>query len=211
MLGLLRDMAQDGQADVLMISHKFREVMKFADEVTVLRRGRLVGGGQVADLTPDAMARMMVGDGAAARPTGSATIARARRRRAGDRRPARRSTISGRPRCVELRPARARRRDRRHRRRVGQRPGGAGRGAGRPARRARRHASSSAASATARGRDEMRAQQGALPARRAAAQRLRRRDVGRREHRLPRASIARRSRRRARWSAGARCARTRAR
>jgi len=36
--------------------------MKFADEVTVLRRGKLVGGGRVADLTPDAMARMMVGD-----------------------------------------------------------------------------------------------------------------------------------------------------
>ena len=38
---------------ILMISHKFREVMAFADEVTVLRRGRPAGGGQVADLTPD--------------------------------------------------------------------------------------------------------------------------------------------------------------
>src|SRR4029077_20346440 len=38
------------------------EVMKFADEVTVLRRGKLVGGGRVVDLTPEAMARMMVGD-----------------------------------------------------------------------------------------------------------------------------------------------------
>ena len=45
-----------------MISHKFREVMQFADEVTVLRRGRMAGRGRVADLTPDAMARMMVGD-----------------------------------------------------------------------------------------------------------------------------------------------------
>jgi simple sugar transport system ATP-binding protein len=45
-----------------MISHKFREVIEFADEVTVLRRGRLAGRGRVADLTPDAMARMMVGD-----------------------------------------------------------------------------------------------------------------------------------------------------
>ncbi|HEY2899992.1 MAG TPA: ABC transporter ATP-binding protein [Polyangia bacterium] len=61
-LGLLRQMTRDGKLTVLMISHKFREVMKFADEVTVLRRGRLVGRGLVADLTPDAMARMMVGD-----------------------------------------------------------------------------------------------------------------------------------------------------
>jgi simple sugar transport system ATP-binding protein len=40
-----------------MISHKFREVMQFADEVTVLRRGKSGGRGRVADLTPDAMAR----------------------------------------------------------------------------------------------------------------------------------------------------------
>jgi simple sugar transport system ATP-binding protein len=61
-LGLLRKMTEQGQLTILMISHKFREVMKFADEVTVLRRGKLVGGGRVADLTPEAMARMMVGD-----------------------------------------------------------------------------------------------------------------------------------------------------
>ncbi|HVR63745.1 MAG TPA: ABC transporter ATP-binding protein [Polyangia bacterium] len=61
-LGLLRDMTREGKLTVLMISHKFREVMKFADEVTVLRRGRLVGCGLVAELTPEAMARMMVGD-----------------------------------------------------------------------------------------------------------------------------------------------------
>jgi simple sugar transport system ATP-binding protein len=64
-LGLLRKMTQQndaGKLTVLMISHKFREVMKFCDEVTVLRRGKLVGGGRVADLTPEAMARMMVGD-----------------------------------------------------------------------------------------------------------------------------------------------------
>jgi general nucleoside transport system ATP-binding protein len=61
-LGLLRGMTRDGRLTVLMISHKFREVMAFADEVTVLRRGRMAGRGRVADLTPDAMARMMVGE-----------------------------------------------------------------------------------------------------------------------------------------------------
>ena len=46
---------------ILMITHKFREVMAFADEVTILRRGKLAGHGRVADLTPDAMARTMIG------------------------------------------------------------------------------------------------------------------------------------------------------
>jgi simple sugar transport system ATP-binding protein len=64
-LGLLRGMAKAdgaGKLTILMISHKFREVMAFADEVTVLRRGRPAGAGRVADLDPDAMARMMVGE-----------------------------------------------------------------------------------------------------------------------------------------------------
>ena len=60
-LGMLRDMVRRGELTVLMITHKFREVMAFADEVTVLRRGRLAGGGRVAELTPDAMAGMMIG------------------------------------------------------------------------------------------------------------------------------------------------------
>ena len=40
-----------------MITHKFREVMKFADEVTVLRTGKFAGKGLVKDLTPDATCR----------------------------------------------------------------------------------------------------------------------------------------------------------
>src|SRR5882757_2308490 len=49
------------QLTILMITHKFREVMAFADEVTILRRGKLAGAGRVAELTPDAMAGMMIG------------------------------------------------------------------------------------------------------------------------------------------------------
>src|SRR6201989_2872934 len=60
-LGMLRKMVEDGELTILMITHKFREVMAFADEVTILRRGRLAGAGRVADLTPDAMAGMMIG------------------------------------------------------------------------------------------------------------------------------------------------------
>jgi len=61
-LGLLRGMAQRKDITVIMITHKFREVRAFADEVTVLRRGRKVGGGKVADLSTEDMARMMIGD-----------------------------------------------------------------------------------------------------------------------------------------------------
>jgi general nucleoside transport system ATP-binding protein len=45
-----------------MITHKFREVTAFADDLTVLRRGKRVGGGRVADLTPADMAGMMMGE-----------------------------------------------------------------------------------------------------------------------------------------------------
>ena len=60
-LGMLRAMVIDDGLTILMITHKFREVMAFADEVTILRRGKLAGHGKVADLTPDSMARMMIG------------------------------------------------------------------------------------------------------------------------------------------------------
>jgi len=60
-LGMLRGMVVIDGLTILMITHKFREVMAFADEVTILRRGKLAGHGKVADLSPDNMARMMIG------------------------------------------------------------------------------------------------------------------------------------------------------
>jgi general nucleoside transport system ATP-binding protein len=60
-LTMLKGMAAAGDVTVLMITHKFREVMSFADTVSVLRRGRFVGGGRVADLSPSRLAEMMVG------------------------------------------------------------------------------------------------------------------------------------------------------
>ena len=57
-----------------MITHKFREVMAFADEVTVLRRGRFAGSGKVADLTRADMAEMMIG-AAARSPRAAARVA----------------------------------------------------------------------------------------------------------------------------------------
>ena len=60
-LSMLRRMARDGDISIVIITHKFREVTQFADEVTVLRRGKNVGHGRVVDLTPAAMAEMMMG------------------------------------------------------------------------------------------------------------------------------------------------------
>jgi ABC-type uncharacterized transport system ATPase subunit len=60
-LGMLREMVRRSELTILMITHKFREVMAYADEVTILRRGKLAGNGRVRDLTPDDMARVMIG------------------------------------------------------------------------------------------------------------------------------------------------------
>jgi general nucleoside transport system ATP-binding protein len=46
---------------VLMITHKFREVTQYADDVTVLRKGNYMGSAEVTKTTPKALAEMMVG------------------------------------------------------------------------------------------------------------------------------------------------------
>ncbi|RWB15035.1 ABC transporter ATP-binding protein [Mesorhizobium sp.] len=61
-LGLVRGMTKAGDLTVLMISHKFHEVTAFADDITVLRKGRLTGTGKVSDLSHREMAAMMIGD-----------------------------------------------------------------------------------------------------------------------------------------------------
>ncbi|HEY4083964.1 MAG TPA: ABC transporter ATP-binding protein [Burkholderiaceae bacterium] len=60
-LGALRDRAHAGDCTVLMITHKFREVNAYADDVTVLRRGRLVHAGTVTESSQQELARTMVG------------------------------------------------------------------------------------------------------------------------------------------------------
>jgi general nucleoside transport system ATP-binding protein len=60
-LGLLRNMTRAGQLSVLLITHKFREVMAFAESVTVLRRACVAGTGRVSELTPKDLAKMMIG------------------------------------------------------------------------------------------------------------------------------------------------------
>jgi simple sugar transport system ATP-binding protein len=65
-LGLLRGMAHSGALSVLMITHKFSEVLAYADEVTVLRRGRKVAACAVADTSQRQMAEWIMGSAAAA-------------------------------------------------------------------------------------------------------------------------------------------------
>ncbi len=65
-LAFVRAVARRGECTVLMITHKFREVMAYADEVTVLRRGRKVHGAAVATTTPARLAQAMMGEAATA-------------------------------------------------------------------------------------------------------------------------------------------------
>ncbi len=64
-LAYVRAVAQRGECTVLMITHKFREVMAYADEVTVLRRGKRVHGASVPSTKPEQLAQAMIGDSAA--------------------------------------------------------------------------------------------------------------------------------------------------
>jgi ABC-type uncharacterized transport system ATPase subunit len=61
-LSLLRGMVDAGKLSVLIITHKFREVTTYCDEVTVLRKGKLAGSGKVREMTTSEMAAMMVGE-----------------------------------------------------------------------------------------------------------------------------------------------------
>jgi simple sugar transport system ATP-binding protein len=63
-LGALRERAHTGACTVVLITHKFREVTDFADHVSVLRRGRLVGSLSAAGVAAAVLADMMVSDGA---------------------------------------------------------------------------------------------------------------------------------------------------
>ena len=75
LLGMVRGLTTSGELTCLMISHKFREVTAFADEVSVLRRGRHVGGGKVGELSTEDMAAMMIGEKMTIRPAERVALA----------------------------------------------------------------------------------------------------------------------------------------
>ncbi len=60
-LGQIRNMTRQNDLSVLIITHKFREVMTYADDVTVLRRGKYAGSARVSDVDIRQLAQMMVG------------------------------------------------------------------------------------------------------------------------------------------------------
>ena len=62
-LGLLRDRAHAGDCSIVLITHKFREVDAYADDVSVLRKGRLVAAHAVKETSTVQLATEMVGAG----------------------------------------------------------------------------------------------------------------------------------------------------
>jgi general nucleoside transport system ATP-binding protein len=60
-LGHVRAIARSGQCSVIMITHKFREVMAYTDAVTVLRKGQAVHHCKVAQTSPTELAQAMIG------------------------------------------------------------------------------------------------------------------------------------------------------
>ncbi len=72
-LGALRERARAGDCSVVLITHKFREVLEHADDVSVLRRGRLVASREVGGATAGELGALMVG-GESVRSLGAAPV-----------------------------------------------------------------------------------------------------------------------------------------
>ena len=59
---MVREVRAAGHA-VLYVSHRMDEIFELADDLIVLRSGRVVGAGRVADHTPDQLASLIAGHG----------------------------------------------------------------------------------------------------------------------------------------------------
>ena len=70
----LKKMAHEKGLTVLMITHKFREVMAFSDDVTVLRKGQYVGSCSVTQTSPQKLSEMMMGTKVAPQPLERAEV-----------------------------------------------------------------------------------------------------------------------------------------
>lgn len=60
-LGTIKQLTQSHNLSVLMISHKFKEVMTYSDAVTVLRKGEQVASLATADCNQTQLAKLMIG------------------------------------------------------------------------------------------------------------------------------------------------------
>ncbi len=68
LFGVLRGLAAEGRT-ILFISHKLREVLTIADQVTVMRRGRVVATVPATETDASRLAGLMVGDAELTRVT----------------------------------------------------------------------------------------------------------------------------------------------
>ena len=57
---IVRKLKSEGKA-IIFISHKFEEVFEIADYFTVLRDGKYIGEGKIADITVDKIVQMVIG------------------------------------------------------------------------------------------------------------------------------------------------------
>src|SRR5580700_8605355 len=57
---IIRDLKAQGLS-IIFVTHRLEEVMQICDRYTVLRDGRLVGSGSIADATIDGIIRLIVG------------------------------------------------------------------------------------------------------------------------------------------------------
>lgn len=61
LFSIVRRLRGEGKS-FIFISHKMTEIFEIADRYTVLRNGRLVGSGDIGDITPTQVTRLMVGE-----------------------------------------------------------------------------------------------------------------------------------------------------
>jgi len=60
-LSEMRSLAERGMLTIVLITHKFREVMRFAQDVTIMRGGRILATTDVASTSIDELAQRMFG------------------------------------------------------------------------------------------------------------------------------------------------------
>ena len=61
LFSIVRRLRDEGKS-FIFISHKMTEIFEIADRYTVLRNGRLVGSGDIGEITPTEVTRLMVGE-----------------------------------------------------------------------------------------------------------------------------------------------------
>jgi ABC-type uncharacterized transport system ATPase subunit len=61
LFGVLRSLREESHASIIFITHKLKEVLAVADQITVMSRGRVVGTTTPAETSEERLAAMMVG------------------------------------------------------------------------------------------------------------------------------------------------------